>query len=196
MDPINCYISFRYPNWLDYAQHMARVHHFEGWGEDLLNDILINLLKKDEDLLLGLLARKTKKIVNGKPTCELDKFVLKMIHMNAFSPVAPFRKNTLGNKIIARNNKKVITARNVEINGHDFEDTEYNAEFNGRLDRMHSQNIHRLTKNGFNQSAVNLYETHFIRGRPLAEFTETAQDDISRIRQFLVVTKKTLLDDD
>lgn len=195
MKELNQYITFRYKNWLDYARHMARVHHFEGWEDDLLNDVIIDLLGKNENLLLGLLARKTKKIVNGQPTTELDKFVLKMLHLNAFSPVAPFRKNTLGNKIIDRKNNKITTRQNTQLNGDDVHDEAYNMELNNKLDVMHSRNIKRLADNGFNAEAVKLYQTHFIRGRPFEDYNDAAKDSITRIRQFLVVTKKTLLDD-
>jgi len=195
MDQLNRYITFRYKNWLDYAKHMSRVHKCDSWADDLLNDVLVDLLQKPESLLTGLMSRKTKKIVNGAPTTELDKFVLRMIHLNAFSPVAPFRKNTLGNKIINRDNNKVEVKKNVELNGHDCPDEVYNMELNNKLDVMHAHNIHRLGQNGFNTEAIKMYQTHFIRGRPVTEFSETQQEEITKIRQFLVVTKKTLFDD-
>lgn len=196
MAALNDYIEFRYPNWLDYARHMATVHHFEGWETDLLNDVILNLLQKPADKLNGMLARKTKKQVNGLPTTELDKFVLKMLHMNAFSPVAPFRKNVLGNKIIDRNGARVTTRQQVELNGADFEDgDQYDAERFTRLDAMHTGNMQRLKRNEFNREAARLYKLHFIHGMPLAEFSETEQDEIEQIRRFLTAYEKTLFDD-
>lgn len=194
MEELNSYITFRYQNWLDYANHMSRIHKFDGWGPDLLNECLIELLKKDRELLLGLLARKTKKIVNGKPTTELDKFVLKMMHLNAFSPVAPFRKHTLGHKIINRQHKKVKTAKHAELNGHDIVDEIYTPELNDRLDTMHTRNMIRLKNNGFGPGAMKLYTDHFIEGQPFKLYTETEQDFITEINSFLL-TRKTLLDD-
>lgn len=194
MDELNNYITFRYNNWLDYANHMSIVHNFEGWAEDLLNECLVELLKKDQDLLLGLLARKTRKMVNGKPTTELDKFVLKMMHLNAFSPVAPFRKNTLGHKIINRKHKKVTTARHTRLNGHDKEDEVYNNELNARLDQMHERNILRLTNNGFSCQAVMLYKNHFINNNEITDYNEHEKTSINEIKDFLQ-TRKTLLDD-
>lgn len=195
MDELNRYIAFRYPNWLDYATHMAKVHKFVGWEYDLLNDCIIELLKKDKALLLGLLARKTSKIVNGEATTELDKFILRIMHLNAFSPVAPFRKNTLGNKIINRQKKQVQTIKRTELSGHDVADETYNMEINNKLDLMHSRNIKRLCDNGFNANAVKLYQTHFIVARPLKEYNDQDQDHINEIQQFLSTTRKTLLDD-
>lgn len=195
MDELNKYITFRYQNWLDYATHMARVHRFEGWETDLLNDCLIELLKKDRELLLGLLSRKTRKIVNGKPTTELDKFFLKIMHLNAFSPVAPFRKNTLGNKIINRHKNRVETAKKTELKGHDIPDEDYNMEINNKLDTMHACNINRLGNNGFDTAAIKIYTSHFIHCKPLKQYTESEQEDIKQIRNFLSNTQKTLLDD-
>lgn len=195
MDAIRNYISFRYPNWLDYAKYQARVNHFDGWGEDLLNDVVCDLLKKPEEKLLQMLQKQTKKIVNGVPTTELDKFVLKMIKLNATSSVAPFRKNTLGNKIISRANGEIKTATTTELNGHDCNDEAYDPSLNKKLDAMHDTNIWRLRKNGFTRPAIDLYRRHFIRGRPINHFSEREQNAIKRISQFLIITRKTLLDD-
>jgi hypothetical protein len=197
MEKLEKYIEFRYNNWLDYAIQMAKVHKFVGWEKDLLNECLIELLKKDHDLLSGLLARKTQKIVNGQPTTELDKYILKIMHLNAFSPVAPFRKNTLGNKIITREDKKVITRQNTQLNGigNVLVDTGYNLASNDKLDHMHTHNLKRMSNNGFCKNALTLYNSHFIRGRPLKEYPATEKEYISEINQFLTITKKTLFDD-
>lgn len=195
MDALNNYITFRYPNWLDYARHMARVHKFDGWAEDLLNDVILDLLGKNKAHLNGMLERETRKIVNGKPTTELDKFVLRMLHLNAFSPVAPFRKNTMGNKIIARGpGNRVEVKRDTELNGHDSADEFYCDELNARLDAMHQQNINRMVKNGFNSNAVRLYFQHYILNEPIDGFEEAARENINIIQEFLTA-QKTLLDD-
>lgn len=194
MDDLNKYIELRYPNWLDYARHMARVHHFIGWENDLLNECIVELLKKDADKLNGMLARKTRKIVNGVHTTEIDKFILKIMNTNAFSPVAPFRKNVLGHKVIQRKNKKAITAKQTKLNGHDMADEAYTPELNARLDEMHTRNIARLKNNGFGPGAVALYTAHFIKGHPIKEYTDHEKEYITEINDFLL-TRKTLLDD-
>jgi hypothetical protein len=192
---IRSYIAYRYPNWLDYARHMARVHRFEGWEEDLLNDVICDLLTKPEAKLQEMLDAHTTRLVNGTPTTELDKFVLKMLNMNATSPVAPFRKNTLGNKVISRADGKIQTAQKTCLNGFDTTDEDYDPELNTRLDRMHNNNIHRLRVNGFNAGAVQVYRVHFIRGTAAEQLTETEQAALQIIKQFLIHSKKTLLDD-
>lgn len=195
MQKLKDYINFRYNNWLDFSRHMARIHKFDGWGEDLLNDVIENLLKKEPEKLRGMLRRKTKKIVNGKPTTELDKFVLKMLRMQAFSQVGPFRKNTLGQKIIKRlPNNKVLVKHSTTISGEDIIDENYCTDLNDKLDLMHSQNVLRLRRNGFNLTSIKLYRLHFIRGEPFKKMSETEQESINIIRQFLTVTRKTLYD--
>lgn len=195
MEELNKYIEFRYSNWLDFANHLSRVHYFNGWADDLLNDVIIDLLKKDLNRLLGMLSRKTKKIVNGQPTTELDKFVLSMLRTMAFSAGAPFRKNTLGQKIIHRSGNKVTIRQQCEINSADIIDECYDETLNTKLDEMHAKNITRLKNNGFTNASLRQYRSHFIRGRPENSYSIEQQITLTRIRQFLTETKKTLLDD-
>lgn len=195
MTIVDSYITLRYQNWLDYARHMSRVHHFEGWAEDLLNDVLTDLLSKPAEKIDAMIHAKTKKMINGVPTCELDKFVLAMMKTNAMSQVAPFRKNTLGKKVISRADGKITVQQSVEINGFDTIDEGYNWERNNAIDTMHARNIDRLQVNGFNTDAVRLYERHFIRGQPTGHFTTDEADAINRIEKFLTEVKKSLFDD-
>src|SRR5690554_740044 len=118
---------------------MARVHHFSGWGEGLLQDVVCELLIKPYDKFQGMLTTTTKKVVNGTPTTELDKFVLKMMNINATSPVAPFRKNTLGKKVISRAGGKIKTANLTELNGYDMADEVADMGLNAKIEKMHVQ---------------------------------------------------------
>ena len=196
METIRSYIVYRYPNWMDYARHMARVHHFNGWAEDLLHDIICDLLKKPDEKLLRMINAKTKKLVNGQPTTELDKFVLHMLKLNASSQVAPFRKNTLGLKITARSGNKVETQHSTELNGFDAICEDYDPAASRRLDDMHRHNLHRLENNGFNKTALKLYRFHFIKNTDITGLTEAEQDAISRIRIFLTQKQRTIWDND
>jgi len=76
MTDVRAYIAFRYPNWMDYARYQCRVQHLDEWAADLMNEIIVDLLRKPESKLTDLMSRQTRKIVNGEPTTELDKFVL------------------------------------------------------------------------------------------------------------------------
>jgi hypothetical protein len=118
-----------------------------------------------------------------------------MLKMNACSAVAPFRKNTLGNKIIARTGNKVETQHSTELNGFDTLCEEYDPSMNNNLDAMHAHNIHRLGHNGFNADAVKLYNLHFVKNKPMRDLTPEQADAIERIKKFLCITKKTLFDD-
>lgn len=196
MDEVKRYINQRYNNWLDFAKHMAKIHQFEGLAADLLHDVIIDILNKDPEKIRGLFDRKTTKIVDGQPTTELDKFVLRMLRVNAFSPVAPFRKNDIGHKIINRAGKNCVeTAKLVELNGTDRIDETYNPATFDRLDQMHRANMDRLARNGFNRAARELYILHFIQSNPQTEFTQAQKEGLTSITRFLATTQKTLSDD-
>jgi hypothetical protein len=118
-----------------------------------------------------------------------------MLKTNATLPAAPFRKNTLGNKIISSENEEIKTIHRIQLNGYDCQNEEYNHDLNNKLDAMHESNIQRLQKNGYTSQAIDIYSRHFIRGVKIKHFTETEQKHIKSIREFLISTKKTLLDD-
>lgn len=189
---INEYINFRYNNWLDRAKYAAKIHGFEDMAGDLLNEVLENLISKPEDKLLEMLNRPTRKILNGRPTTELDKFVLKMINIQSFSQVGPFHKNTLGKKIISRNKGKVKVVQNTNLNGvevyDDDDEPTQNAE---KIEQMHRQNIKRLQQYGYRASILELYQQHYVYNRPLSEFSKKQQEQIHTISKLL--TNKTVI---
>lgn len=196
MDELKKYIAFRYCNWLDYARQMAKENHFTGMEDDLLHDVLIDVLNKNQEKIKGMFERKTTMLVNGEPTTELDKFILRMLKVNAFSPVAPFRKNTLGHKVLKITDKThVETATLVELNGTDCIDEVYNEEQFTKLDRMHRANLARLKRNGFNRVAAETYILHFIQSKPAPELTETQREILAGLQKFLTNTQKTITDD-
>lgn len=191
---ISDYINYRYKNWRDYAKYIAGRYHFEGWEDDLLNDVLIDLLKNSEERLLSLINKKTKKIVNGSPTCELDKFVLKMLKINGSSATAPFRKNTLGKKIISRKGGVITTIKHERLNGTDSMHEEYDIERNNKIDSMHEKNILRMKNNGFTIRSIQIYQQHYIESIPFSHFRGPDRAALQNIEQFLCTTK-TMLDD-
>lgn len=189
---IMAYIEYRFPNWHDYAAYHARVNGFSDYADDLLNDIILDLLNKPEDKINTMFSKKTKKIVNNLPTTDLDRFVLRMIKVNAVSKTAPFRKNTLGRKIISRKNSEITTISNCSIERIDVEVDCYDMELDQKLTRMHEFNINRLIKNKFNSNTINDYYRFFIRGHAPASDQETERH--TQLFKFLT-TRKTLLDD-
>lgn len=171
---ITAYIAFRYPNWMDYAHHQCRVHKLESWECDLMNDIIADLMSKPESKLADLMSRETRKIVNGRPTTELDKFVLFMIKQNARSKFASFRKNTVGQKIITTGAcVEVATFCELSEATDPIDETTYNAERAQRLDRMHTRNIKLLKRFGYSAEAIEMYIKHYIEGRKPTKSEET-----------------------
>lgn len=183
MDEVKKYIDFRYQNWLDYANYKARINRFDTWGEDLLNDCLLALLCKDEELLKALHRKKTRKIVNGQPTTELDKFILRMMNLNAYSQSAPFRQHTLGQKILHR--KSLQTAHLVPLDKHDFiDEPELNQEI--KLDEMHKSNLQWIQSKDSNEADLRIYKMHFIESFPLKEMSEPEKRRVKQIENYLV----------
>lgn len=188
---LSAYIAFRYPNWMDYARHQCRVQHLEGWECDLMNDIITDLMQKPEAKLTGLLQRQTKKIVNGEPTTDLDKFVLYMLKVNARSKFAAFRKNTVGQKIVTTGaivEVAKFTELSTEADGPD--ECTYDAHRAAKLDRMHRQNIHRLTEAGYPATIIEKYKHYYIESRPA--ITKKDRAIIDSITLFLTTKQITL----
>lgn len=179
------YITFRLPNWTDYARHQCKVQHLEGWADDLVNEIVIDLLRKPAEKTAGMLARETRKIVNGRPTTELDKFVLTMIKTNARSHFASFRKNTVGQKIISEYGPNVEVATFCELSyQHDEADeSTYNTDRCRKLDSMHARNIRLMQKSGFRPEAIELYVRHFMYGQKVPK---RQTDELLTIQNFLI----------
>lgn len=86
MNPeINQYIEKRYARWLDYASYHCSLANMLDEANDVLNEVIVNLLEKDEKKVL-----KMYNIVkNGYR--ELDFFVLRMIKLNIYSPTSPYQ---------------------------------------------------------------------------------------------------------
>lgn len=190
---IDKYIALRYNNWLDYARHMASEHSFEGWEYDLLNDCLADLLNKPLSQLSKLYNQQLQ--YKGNPTRGLDKFILNMMKTNAYSPTAPFRKHTLGKKIIGTINRRPDVVQLVGWDGNTSPTPdEYNPEKCECMDRMHAQNIKRLHTNGFTALAVKLYQQRYVEAMPFKEFSKQEQQDIESLTAFLL-SPKTLEDD-
>lgn len=82
---IEKYITKRYDRWLDYSKYHCEQAGLIGEESDVLNEVLLSLVQKDEAYLLDLLERKKDQY------CELDFYVLRMIKFNATSDTAPYR---------------------------------------------------------------------------------------------------------
>lgn len=82
---IENYITKRYERWLDYSNYHCEMAGMPDEASDVLNEVLCNLLQKDNAKLERLFQAKK----NGYT--ELDFFVLRMIKLNATSDTSPYR---------------------------------------------------------------------------------------------------------
>jgi len=78
------YISERYCRWRDYAVFHATLAGMPDDADDILNEVILNLLEKDQNRIRAMLNRKK----DGYR--ELDFFVLRMIKLNAHSKTSPW----------------------------------------------------------------------------------------------------------
>lgn len=102
-ETIRDYISIRYERWLDYARYKCSKSSMEGEENDVLDEVLLNVLQKDEQLLMKLY--RTKKVQKGKKYTELDFFILRALDINITSETSPYRYKN-----------RCIPRANVELN--------------------------------------------------------------------------------
>lgn len=112
-ETIRKYISVRYEHWLDYSKYKCSKQNMEGQENDVLDDVLLNVLQKDEQQLIGLYTRK--KVQKGVEYSELDFFILRMLDLNITSETSPYRHK----------NKSIPAARDVRIERLKIPDIEY-----------------------------------------------------------------------
>ena len=110
------YISIRYERWLDYCRYKCSKSGLGGEENDVLNEVLLNVLQKDEQLLMKLY--RTKKVQKGKEFTELDFFILKALDLNITSETSPYRYK---NKCIPRANIEVSRLKIVDETYHQFD---------------------------------------------------------------------------
>jgi len=84
-EAVNKYIEKRYDRWLDYAMYHSSLAGMNDEACDVLNEVLVMLLQKDESVILRLLSSE-----KGKYT-ELDFYILQMIKLNITSETSPYR---------------------------------------------------------------------------------------------------------
>jgi len=87
-ESISNYINNRYNRWQDYSMYHAKLAGIPDESGDILNEVLVSLLKKDPDHLQNLLDKKKQGYT------ELDFFILRMIKLNAYSITSPYRHKT------------------------------------------------------------------------------------------------------
>ena len=109
---INNYIEKRYSNWLDYSKYHCKKAGIEDESLDILDEVIISLLQKDESNLLRMIQAPSK---CGK-FMELDIFVLRMIRLNIYSPTSPYQSRY---KPIPRANKDLMRLNIADVTEDD-----------------------------------------------------------------------------
>lgn len=114
MNPeINTYIELRYPRWLDYACYHCVHAKMNNEATDVLNEVIISLLEKDEIKVLKMLNSH-----KGKYR-ELDFFVLRMIKLNVYSPTSPYQSKYKQAKTVTEIKLHRLNIPEVEIEDED-----------------------------------------------------------------------------
>lgn len=151
---INEFINKRYESWLDYATyHASRAGILELAG-DLLQEVIIMLLEKDEAFLIELMERE-----KGEYR-EMDFYVLKLIKTNAHSPTSPFRYKEQKQKI-DRNTQP----ERLELFDEDGDNIGYEAE----LSRV--EDVKKAIDECFiDGEAKQVFEHRFFNGGDLGEY--------------------------
>lgn len=88
---ITRYINERYQRWLDYAKYHCELAKIPDQAGDVLNEVLINVLSKNEKKLIGLYERRKQRLKNREIYRELDYYILQMIKLNTHSKTSPYQ---------------------------------------------------------------------------------------------------------
>jgi hypothetical protein len=83
---IKDYVSTRYERYLDYAKYHTSLANLSEQAGDVLHEVMISVLLKDESKLTALYGKKKR---DGYR--ELDYYILRMIKLNCHSLTSPYR---------------------------------------------------------------------------------------------------------
>lgn len=108
INEIRNYIGQAYNRYLDYAKYQAGRAGIPDEAEDILGEVLLDVMQKDEPFLRGLFDKK-----KGEYR-ELDFYILKSVLLNATSDTSPYRHKYL--------NKNFPKDGNVQMNRLDLID--------------------------------------------------------------------------
>ncbi len=169
------YMNKRYPNWLEYAQFHASQSGYPELGGDLLNEVLIAVLGKEEPFLIGL-AKQKKNGYSG-----LDYYILNLIKRNATSKTSPFRYKEEKQRIDRNVNYEVMGLVD-EIK--DRESIEIKMELNNKIDQIALDVFE-------NDEDMKIFVDRFCIGRDFGEMSiNTGMPKVSVHRRYLKILKR------
>lgn len=85
MEEVKKYISTRYQRYLDYADYHSSLAGLDQQGSDVLHEVIISVLEKDEQMVIDLYNAVKKQYR------ELDFYILRMVKLNCHSKTSPYR---------------------------------------------------------------------------------------------------------
>lgn len=155
INEVRKYIEKRYQRWLDYSTWHCCNAGMQGQECDVLNEVMLSLLNKSEQKLNSLY--ETKK---GQYR-ELDFFVLRMLKLNIYSPLSPYRYK----------NKPICKNCNIKLENIDIEDAEYDESDNPQM-ILNKFRLIETTLESLNLSdyAKRVFRFKFIQGQALCEW--------------------------
>ena len=103
------YISRRYPRYLEYSTYHASLAGLHDQGSDVLHEVILSVLLKEESKIIGLYNKK-----GNKGLRDLDFYVLKMVKLNCHSLTSPYRWKHRGPKIDANTTSESLDEENEE----------------------------------------------------------------------------------
>lgn len=176
MNPeIDAYIEKRYERWLDHSRHHCNLNGLNDESVDLLNEVLLSLLSKDKAKIQAMYDKK-----KGKYR-ELDFYILKMIQLNAKSPLAPYRWKYKTNH----------RDENIDISRLKIEEIEYEGDMNSEL----FSNIEIAFKECyFSDYATKIFEWQFINKREFKDWPgkESTKSIFSKYRKIIKLVKNRI----
>ena len=168
---IEKYISKRYERWLDYARYHCGLCGIVDESEDVLNEVVLSLLKKSETKLEQLFASK-----KGQYT-ELDFYVLRMIKLNASSPTSPYQSKY----------KAIPVDVNVDYSRLEIEDCCEESFDHASYILRRRNDLREITEEmGFSSEAMEILEFRFFQNGEFKEWdgdasTKRLYDIYSRV---------------
>jgi hypothetical protein len=154
------YITVRYDRWLDYSKYKCSLQNMGELAADLLDEVLLNVLQRDEQVLLKMYNKK--KIQKGKEYTDLDFFILRAIDLNSTSDNAPFRWK----------NKPIPTNREVKLERLKIIDEEY-SEVDRPAEILKNMRLVHWVVNGLQMDPVDkrIFEWKFFEGNSLSDWS-------------------------
>lgn len=117
-EAINKYIGERYERWLDYSKYHCEKAGMTDEAVDVLNEVLMMILQKDEELLKQLYQKQRKEYR------ELDYYILRTLKLNIQSPTSPYRWRY----------KRTLIDENADIRNLDMTEDEHVEEDTNKVD--------------------------------------------------------------